>query len=157
MSAGQIGLVMAAIGPGLLAGSLLAVVMPPRIGYGRALVGSSLVANTAMQFVALVHGNGWLSVAALATIYFVFTALGSANNVTMLTIRQVSTPPEMLGRVAASIRFVAQGTSPLGALFGGAVAAVFGLRAGVAITAGAFMFAALALVLSPLRRIGRTL
>lgn len=57
------------------------------------------------------------------------TAVGMvAVNVIVGSLRQAYSPPGMLGRVSATIRFLTAGTSPLGALLGGALAAVISPR-----------------------------
>ncbi|MEU5693026.1 MFS transporter [Actinosynnema sp. NPDC020468] len=157
LSGAQIGIVLAGLGPGLLVGSLFAVGLPRRLGYGRALLLTAFLANGSMQFVALLHGNGWGTVVILTALNFLFGMFGTANNVAMLTIRQAVTPDGLLGRVAASVRFFAQGTAPLGALLGGVLAAAVGLRSAVAISAAALMLGFVVLALSPLTRIGKEL
>ena len=49
-------------------------------------------------------------------------------NVTIGAFRQAYCPPNLLGRVVATMRFVLFGTMPLGALLGGALASVLGPR-----------------------------
>lgn len=46
----------------------------------------------------------------------------------MATFRQTYCPPGMLGRVTATMRFVIMGTSPFGALAGGALGTWLGPR-----------------------------
>ena len=62
-------------------------------------------------------------------------AVGVANNVTVLSIRQTLTPDSLQGRVAATNRFVAMGIAPVGALAGGFLGSAVGLRSTVLITA----------------------
>lgn len=50
-------------------------------------------------------------------------------NVITVSLRQRITPDHLLGRVNAGYRLFAWGTMPIGALLGGVVAEVFGLRA----------------------------
>lgn len=49
-------------------------------------------------------------------------------NVGHITYRQTITPPHLLGRVNATVRFVTWGVMPLGALLGGVVAQQIGVR-----------------------------
>ncbi|GAA3846472.1 MFS transporter [Saccharothrix violaceirubra] len=157
LSAGQIGIVLAGLGPGLLVGSLFAHGLPRRIGYGRALAITAFLANGSMLPVFLLHGDGWSTVLALAGLNFLFGMFGTANNVAMLTIRQAVTPDTLLGRVAASVRFFAQGASPLGALLGGFLATALPLRTAVGLSSTLLMLGFVVLALSPLTRIGREL
>jgi MFS family permease len=49
-------------------------------------------------------------------------------SVAQLSYRQAICPPELMGRMNASLRFVVFGVSPLGSLAGGAIAASSGNR-----------------------------
>lgn len=54
------------------------------------------------------------------------------------SIRQLVTPPELIGRVAATIQVAIYGVRPLGAFAGGAVAALYGLDAAMILVLAAF-------------------
>jgi len=56
-------------------------------------------------------------------------AFGMIWNVITVSLRQRISPDEMLGRVNAGYRMFAWGTMPIGALFGGFIAEVFGFEA----------------------------
>jgi hypothetical protein len=77
-------------------------------------------------------------------------------NVAQVSFRQRAVPPELLGRVNATVRFFAWGARPVGALCGGVLAEVFGARGAVLTGAVGTSLAFLWLFLSPLRRM-RTL
>lgn len=83
-----------------------------------------------------------------------FAAFVTADNVTMLTIRQSVTPAGLQGRVAVTNRFVAMGVVPLGALLGGRLGAGLGLRGAVLVTALGPCLALVPLGLSSPARIG---
>ncbi|WP_405018447.1 MFS transporter [Kitasatospora sp. NBC_00070] len=153
LSAGQIGLVMAALGPGFLVGAMFAGRLPKKLGYGRTMLITASVANLVMPAIALVHGGGALAVGTLMVVNFLFASFGVANNVTMLTIRQSITPDSLQGRVAATNRFVAMGVAPLGALLGGVLGSAVGLRGAVLITTLGFGLALIPLVTSSMVRI----
>ncbi|KOX50808.1 MFS transporter [Streptomyces sp. NRRL F-6492] len=157
LSAGEIGLVMAALGPGFLIGALFAGNLPKRFGYGRTIILTACVANLVMPLIALVHGGSWPAVGSLMLINFLFASFGVANNVTMLTIRQSITPDSLQGRVAATNRFVAMGIAPLGALAGGFLGSAAGLRGAVLVTTLGFCLALIPLATSSLVRIKHTL
>ncbi|WP_327351859.1 MFS transporter [Streptomyces sp. NBC_01304] len=153
LSAAQIGLVMAALGPGFLVGATFAGQLPKRLGYGRTMLITASIANLVMLGTAAVHGDGVLSVGALMLINFLFASFGVANNVTILSIRQTLTPDSLQGRVAATNRFVAMGIAPLGALIGGFLGAAAGLRSTVLITAIGLCLALIPLGASSLARL----
>ncbi|MFF7980015.1 MFS transporter [Streptomyces sp. NPDC007901] len=153
LSAGEIGLVMAALGPGFLVGAAFAGRLPRRFGYGRTMLVTAAIANLVMLGLSAVHGSGVLAVGTLMLVNFLFASFGVANNVTVLSIRQTLTPDSLQGRVAATNRFVAMGIAPVGALLGGFLGGAVGLRATVLITAIGLSSALLPLGLSSLARI----
>lgn len=53
------------------------------------------------------------------------------GNIIVGSFRQAYCPPEMLGRVTASMRFLVFGTIPLGALLAGALGTALGARNGL--------------------------
>lgn len=153
LTPGEIGLVMAALGPGFLVGAAFAGRLPQKFGYGRTMLATAAVANLVMLGIATVHGGGIVAVGTLMLINFLFASFGVANNVTILSIRQTLTPDTLQGRVAATNRFVAMGIAPIGALAGGFLGGAIGLRATVLVTAIGLSTALVPLALSSLARI----
>jgi hypothetical protein len=72
------------------------------------------------------------------------------------TVRQLVTPPPILGRVNATVQTAIYGVRPLGALAGGLVAAQAGWQAALLLIAASFLLSTLVILLSPLARL-RTL
>jgi hypothetical protein len=72
-------------------------------------------------------------------------------NVTVVAFRQAYCPPEMLGRVVASMRFVLFGMVPLGALMGGVLATAIGPRPAVLVMMIGNLLPGVLLYASPLR------
>ncbi|MFD7658977.1 MFS transporter [Actinosynnema sp. NPDC059797] len=85
------------------------------------------------------------------------TAVSAAGivvyNVAQVSLRQALCPDHLLGRMNASIRFLAWGSIPLGALAGGALAGWIGVRGTVWVASAGMAASVLWLVLSPLRRV----
>jgi hypothetical protein len=73
-------------------------------------------------------------------------------NVAQVSYRQAICPPELLGRMNASVRWIVWGTMPIGALFGGAVGTAIGLRPMLFVGAIGGWAAGLFVFFSPLRR-----
>ncbi|QFZ17487.1 MFS transporter [Saccharothrix syringae] len=88
-------------------------------------------------------------------LFAVGTAIASAGivvyNVAQVSLRQALCPDHLLGRMNASIRFLAWGSIPLGALAGGALAGWIGVRGTLWVAAAGMVASVLWLVLSPLR------
>ncbi len=157
LSGSTVGLVLAATGPGALAGSLLAARLPARLGHGPVLVGAAAIGDGALLAVPALHGSGTATIAVLVLVNLVFGAFGQLVNVTVMGIRQAVTPHAMQGRVAATITCLGMGLTPFGSLLGGFLGLEWGLRAGLLAAAAGMMLSPLLMLLSPLARLGRTL
>lgn len=73
--------------------------------------------------------------------------------IAQVSLRQAVTPPELLGRVGASLQLAIYGVRPLGALSAGAVMAAWGPGAGIALAGCAFLASFLVSAASPLARL----
>jgi predicted MFS family arabinose efflux permease len=71
--------------------------------------------------------------------------------VAQVSYRQAICPPRLLGRMNAAIRWVVWGTIPLGALLGGALATLAGVRPTLWIAYGGSWAAGWWVFFSPLR------
>jgi predicted MFS family arabinose efflux permease len=69
------------------------------------------------------------------------------------SVRQIVTPPDMLGRVAATISTAIYGVRPIGALAAGALAEVAGSPAAIWLAAVAFVVSGAAMAMSPAARL----
>ncbi|MEU3773128.1 MFS transporter [Streptomyces sp. NPDC032472] len=106
------GTVMAALGAGGLAGSFTVRRLAQRLGPGRSItVGLMLPA----PFALLAGFTGRVPVWATAVALFGVGAGAVVYNVAQISLRQSVTPPELLGRVNATLRTLVWGMIPLGA------------------------------------------
>lgn len=128
------GVLLASLGVGGLLGAVLAPRMVRRIGSGNVLRVSVAVQIGATLAIGAIS-NAWVAGVLMATYGFLITSW----NVVSVSLRQELTPDETRGRVAGASRLLAWGSQPLGALMGGAVAAVLGLRAPFFLAALAFV------------------
>lgn len=113
----QIGLLIVAVGVGSIIGAAFASRVIRRIGLGRTMiVGLGIMA---VGWAMLVFSR--FGVVALVIAVFMFLGIGLVN-VPIATIRQIYTPPAMLGRVITASRALSWGTLPIGALAGGFLA-----------------------------------
>jgi MFS family permease len=118
------GLYLTASALGGLVGSAIAGFLDRRLGTGGTLTLTAAVEAAALLGIGL-SPNAWLAGCGEA-------ALGVAMGATMVlgpSVRQAIVPDELMGRVGATARLIALSAGPLGAVFGGWLAHVAGLRA----------------------------
>jgi MFS family permease len=149
--AGLVGLLLAVEGVGSLVGAALTSRITARLGTARALIVAGFAAVGGAFVVP--WGAGWPAYVAFAVGNVVFAAGVVVLSVTTRTYRQIASPPELLSRVMATVRFVSWGAIPVGGLLAGALAGVAGTRATLLVFACAAVCAPLALLLSPVRRL----
>jgi MFS family permease len=157
LAGAAVGLALAATGPGALLGSLLAARLPGRFGYGAVLVCAAALGDGVMLCVPALHGPAAVTIPALVAVNFVFATFGQLVNVTVMAVRQATTPDGMQGRAAATITFAGMGLTPFGSLLGGLLGQQCGLRAGLLATAAGLMLSPALMAASPLARLGKTL
>lgn len=143
------GLLLAAGGAGSLPGAMLAPRLARALGPARALLLATLGGGLAGLLIPLT-GRGPRLACYLAGAGLIAAAL-AAGNVIIGSFRQRYCPPSMLGRVTASMRFLAYGMIPLGALLAGALGTALGVRDGLWLLQGLFAAAGLILVSSRIR------
>ncbi|HUR01020.1 MAG TPA: MFS transporter [Nonomuraea sp.] len=152
-----VGLVLAAMGPGAVVGSLLSARLPTRYGYGVVLVSAALLADGMMLCVPALRGSSAGTIAALMAVNFLFGVFSQLVDVTITTVRQAITPTPIQGRIVATINFVGMGLTPLGSLLGGYLAGALGLRTSLLLTAVTLALSPLFMARSPLARLGKDL
>ncbi|MEU8150404.1 MFS transporter [Nonomuraea sp. NPDC048901] len=157
LSGAAVGLVVAAMGPGALVGSLLSARLPRRYGYGVVLVSAAVLADGVMLCVPALRGSSAVTIGALMAVNFLFGVFSQVVDVTVVTVRQAITPIPIQGRVVATLNFVGMGLTPLGSLLGGYLAGALGLRTSLLLTAVALALSPVFMALSPLARLGRQL
>lgn len=146
----SVGLLLGVVGLGAVLGAIVARPIGRRIGTSRAVwLVSLLTAPCGLLIPLTTQGAGLVFFIAGTVLIYVGVLV---YNVTISAFRQAYCPPQLLGRVVASMRFVLFGASPLGALFGGALATWVGLREAVWVLLAGNVTPALVLALSPLRR-----
>jgi hypothetical protein len=74
------------------------------------------------------------------------------GNIVAVSFRQAYCPPDMIGRVTASGRFLAYGASPLGALVAGALGTAFGVRTALWLIVTVFALSSTLLLASRMRQ-----
>jgi MFS family permease len=149
LSPGVIGLVNALPAIGGLAGSLTARRFAERWGQGPVIWMAAFAFGVPVFVLPFVQRNWTLGLLAAALI--VFWWAGVVYNITQISFRQGLCPPALLGRMNATMRFMVWGTMPLGALAGGILGTLIGVRETILIGAIGGMFPWLSPFFSPLR------
>ncbi len=122
LSPAEIGLVIAATGPGALLGAVFVGRIGRRVGVGRSIVWLQVLTGVAELMIPIVTGPGLTSLAILAASSFLIGFVRTAFNVTQVSLRVAMTPDQLHGRLNATIRFLMWGVTPFGALAGGFLA-----------------------------------
>jgi MFS family permease len=135
LSGFEIGLVLAAIGPGFLAGAMLSSSLPRRFGYGRVLLPAAFLSTFFLLGMSLVRGPEALLVVLLIVFNLLYGCLSGIFAISLVALRQAATPDRLLGRVMATLRFLGVGPVPIGSAFGGFFAAAVGLQQGLIVLA----------------------
>jgi MFS family permease len=124
LSEAGFGLLITTLAVGSVIGSLVTARFEARFGPGR-VVWTAVVMSALGTLVPALTADPFLVSAA-----FVLQGIGMvAWNIITVSFRQRITPDALLGRMNATYRLFAWGTQPVGALLGGVIAELLGLRA----------------------------
>ena len=118
------GLLLVTFAVGSLIGSFVAAPMEQRLGRVPVLFASVVVTAVGLAVPAFTTNPFVIGAAFLLSGVFVVVW-----NVITVTLRQRIVPDHLLGRVNAGYRLFAWGTQPIGALLGGVIGELLGLRA----------------------------
>jgi MFS family permease len=148
-----VGLVLATGGLGSLAGALVGGPATRRFGFGPVIIGSALAFGLTGLLVPLaVLFPGVALVLVVGAEFGQWMAI-LVYYVGAITVRQAITPDRLYGRVNATIRFVAGGLMPVGALIGGLLGGVVGLPLTLVIAELGTLLGVVWLALSPVRHL----
>jgi MFS family permease len=150
----QVGLVGVALGLGslgLLVGATTAGRLTKRFGLGPMIVAAMFIGGPSFILVGLMPPDALVAGVLLFASQFLGGLSSIVYNVGQVSFRQAITPPEMQGRMNATMRFVVWGVMPLGSLTGGILASFLPLRTTVLIGAAISSTAFLWVLLSPVR------
>jgi MFS family permease len=151
LSTGFVGVVFSASAVGGLAGALVSEPVARLLGPGRTIPVSAMLMAPAVALTPLsALASGPWTVALLIGGGAMYFGVVVIYNITQVSYRQRVCPPNLLGRMNASVRFIVWGTQPIGALVGGFLGAVFGIVPVLWITVAGTVLAALPVAISPL-------
>jgi MFS family permease len=142
MSPGVMGAATMLGGAGVLAGSVMIKPLSRRLGTGAAIIAGLCASATGFVLLpaipAALFGSTAATAAAYGTAVFFLDCGATLFFITYSALRQRVTPDAMLGRMVATVRFLAVAMAPLGAMSAGALAERFSVRTGLAcVAAGA--------------------
>ena len=149
LSAGVIGAVLSAGAVGALVGAVLAPRVERRIGIGPAIVAGAVLFPAPLLLFPLARGPEW-AVVTLLVVGELFAAFGvMIFDVNQNSLWFLLTPYELRARATGSSRTLTYGVRPLGALAGGALGALLGLRPALWITGAGALLGVVWLLFSP--------
>ncbi len=151
LSPGVLGLTIAVGGIGALIGAAIGPWLARRLGMGRAAAMTTLGWGLGLVFIPIAHGPPVAGTAYLMASQLVGDAFGTAALVGLTSLRQVRLPPEIMGRAGAALAAGGGAMTIIGALAGGALASMIGMRAGMWIAVAGFTAAGVAALASPIR------
>jgi MFS family permease len=123
-----------------------------RLGVGRTIILASVVGGPAFLIIPFApEGQAALAVIVPSLILGSFTNV--VYNIAQVSLRQAITPERIQGRMNSVMRFIVWGTIPLGAITGGAVASLIGLKETLIIGGLGCCLPFLTVLFSPVRAI----
>ena len=153
LSAGALGMAYMAGGLGCVIAASAAERLARRFGVGPLIVYGLLLTAFGWQAFGLIRGSPAFATMALGVGMLLFDFGAVLWGINYLSLRQASTPDRLLGRMTATMRFLAVAAAPLGSLVGGALATGIGLRETLWVVGSLGMvLAVVAMRWSPVRR-----
>ncbi|GAA0520335.1 MFS transporter [Paractinoplanes deccanensis] len=149
VSPGTLGLVIGIGSIGGLVGAAVAGPLSRRIGIGPAVIAGMLIFPAPLILVP--WAGDPVTLAALITAEFLSAAGVMILDIAVGSVQTAATPPAMLAVVSGFKRTVNYGIRPIGALLGGALGTLLGVRPALWIGAVGALLGVLWIVFSPLR------
>ncbi|RKN42078.1 MFS transporter [Micromonospora endolithica] len=153
LSPGAIGLALGIGAVGALGGAALAPRVSRVLGLGRTAIVGAVLFPAPTALAALATGPTWAKVALLAGVTVLSGVGVMLMDVNLNALLARITPDHARGRRAGAYSALNYGVRPVGALVGGALGTVLGLRPTLVVAGLGGALAALWLVASPVRRI----
>lgn len=150
LAPGIIGLAFGIGSTGALLGAVLAPKLSRAVGLGRSVVVGAILYPAPIAIAAFASGPMWVRAATLGTAEF-FSGVGvMLFDVNLNSLQTAVIPDGMRSRVAGAFSTINYGFRPLGAIAGGLLATLIGLRGMLLIAAAGGSLAALWLFPSPI-------
>ena len=150
---GIFGLAVSIGGFGAVIGSIFAQRLGAWLGPGPFVICACALTSLASFCFPLVSRADSAGIFCLAGTYFALSAGGAAVTVFAWTIRQAITPSRLLGKMNGAFRFCVTGIMPFGALFGGWLGSVIGIRSTLVVGAIGLLLSCVVASFSDLMRL----
>jgi MFS family permease len=148
-----VGVMIGLGGVGAFIGTLIVGPVTRRLGVGRSIIGAVLFGTLVNMMIPLVWGPPLLVAGILMMTQLVGDIGWPVYSVNEQSLRQAIVPDRLLGRANASMQFLTGGIAPLGALLGGWLGEVIGMRPTLLIAIAGLLLAILWLLFSPIRQL----
>lgn len=149
-----LGVMVTCGGLGAFVGSLLSARLTARFGYGRSLVTSMLVGNSAPLAGVLAAVASPRSAVVLLSVAFALSGIGiGIANSQSTAIRQIAIGADLRGRVNAGYRLLSWGSLSVGALLGGLLTTALGPWPAAVVGTLLMALATVPVACSPVRRV----
>lgn len=122
-----------------------------RIGVGPSIIAGAILFSLPMLPLPFVSGP--LALPAIGAMFFVSLIGSLLYNINQVSFRQAIVPIRLQGRLNATMRTIVWGTLPLGAITGGVLGDVIGVREGIIVGLVGGAFSSLWVLFSPVRHI----
>ena len=150
------GLMFSIASIGGLLGGLAAPKLAKLMGEGPLITVSAVVSSASMLLIPFAATLPSAVVPVMITVAeFISSFTVLTYNITQLSARQRICPPQLLGRMNASIRAFIWGVMPLGSLIGGFLGAQIGIMPTLWFAAAGATVAGIVMVFSPIRQLKR--
>src|SRR5262245_37372542 len=150
-SPGLVGVLIASDGAGTLLGATYVPRLSRQVGTARAIMLASLAGALLALLIPAGHDGVGMVLFAIGNAGFAAGVV--VFSVNTRTYRQTASPPELLSRVMATVRFVSWGAIPLGSLVAGSLATWLGVRPALWLTCAWVFLPLLVLAWSPVRHL----
>lgn len=148
-----LGLILMAGGAGAFAGASLSARLTARFGYGPSLITALILGNTAPLLGILLARDTTTRSLVILAIAFILSGLGiGVANSQAVTVRQLTVPQHLRGRVNAAYRLLSWGALSVGALLAGLAVTTLTAWHTALIGTALMTVSTLPVVLSPVRR-----
>lgn len=147
----QIGLLYSVSSVGGLLGALAANRVAQWLGLGRAIISETVAVGVAATAIPLVSTLGPSSLPLLALLHGLWGFWLPIYIVNAASLRQLSTPNQLLGRVTASARFISWGAATVGFLLGGIIGERLGLLPALYVAGCGLLLAPALVIFSAIR------